>query len=193
MSSRAVTTTAGAMELPAVVAVGCVVNASPLGEPAATSNAVLEAPPRPDADAASVYPVPVLASERFVNVATPATAGVVLVPSSVAPPGLLANPTVTLPVNDVATLPKASRTVTRTAGAIAVPATLAPGCTVNANADAAAELVRVARGAFLAGVRVCAAISVAGSLALAVFVLARLRGIAPAPHAGPAEPARASE
>jgi DHA2 family multidrug resistance protein-like MFS transporter len=46
--------------------------------------------------------------------------------------------------------------------------------------EAGAELLRVAREAFLVGLRLCAWISVVGSLGLAVFVLARLRGIASA-------------
>jgi DHA2 family multidrug resistance protein-like MFS transporter len=54
-------------------------------------------------------------------------------------------------------------------GAVAVSADLEP--------EAAAELVRASREAFLAGVRVCAAISALGALALAGFVVARFRGV----------------
>jgi DHA2 family multidrug resistance protein-like MFS transporter len=55
-------------------------------------------------------------------------------------------------------------------GAVAVSADLPP--------DAAAQLLRVSREAFLAGVRVCAAISALGVLGLAGFVLARFRNVA---------------
>jgi DHA2 family multidrug resistance protein-like MFS transporter len=54
-------------------------------------------------------------------------------------------------------------------GAVAVAADLEP--------QAAAELVRASREAFLAGVRFCAAISALGTLALVGFVLARFRNV----------------
>jgi DHA2 family multidrug resistance protein-like MFS transporter len=54
-------------------------------------------------------------------------------------------------------------------GTIAVSTELEP--------QAAAELVRAAREAFLAGVRLCAAISALGALALAGFVVARFREV----------------
>ena len=55
-------------------------------------------------------------------------------------------------------------------GAVAVAADLPT--------DVGAELVRAARGAFLVGLRLCAAISVVLSLMLAVFVFTRLRDVA---------------
>jgi DHA2 family multidrug resistance protein-like MFS transporter len=55
-------------------------------------------------------------------------------------------------------------------------------------ADAAGQLVGAASDAFLAGVRVCAIISMVGAAALVVFVLARFGGVAtiakPSPAAG---------
>jgi hypothetical protein len=46
-------------------------------------------------------------------------------------------------------------------------------------AEAGATLVVAAREAFLVGLRICAAITTLGSLALAAFVFARLRGVRP--------------
>jgi DHA2 family multidrug resistance protein-like MFS transporter len=43
--------------------------------------------------------------------------------------------------------------------------------------DAAAELLHAARAAFVVGLRICAALSVVGSAALAAFVFVRLRGM----------------
>jgi hypothetical protein len=60
-------------------------------------------------------------------------------------------------------------------GAVAVAAELEP--------QAAAELVRASREAFLAGVRLCAAISAVGTLALVGFVLARFRDVRRPAHA----------
>jgi DHA2 family multidrug resistance protein-like MFS transporter len=54
-------------------------------------------------------------------------------------------------------------------GAVAVSSDLPP--------RVAAELLGAAREAFMAGIHVCAAISTAGSLAMAAFVWAKLRGV----------------
>src|SRR2546430_10340661 len=78
------------------------------------------------------------------KLATPATAATVVVPLNVPPAGLLPIASVTLPVNPVATLPKASRAVTSTAGVMVAPAVVLVGCTVNTSWDAAAgEIVNV--------------------------------------------------
>src|SRR5258708_32250141 len=57
--------------------------------PAATSNAVLVAPVNPAAEAARVYPVPLLSRLRVEKLATPATAGTGRVPRSVPPAGVV--------------------------------------------------------------------------------------------------------
>src|SRR5947199_133017 len=75
---------------------------------------------------------------RLANVAPPLTAVRLVVPESVAPPGLTPSATVTVPVKSVATLPWASRAVTCTAGVSAAPAAPFVGCTVNASCVAAA-------------------------------------------------------
>src|SRR6266540_1413398 len=77
---------------------------------------------------------------RPVNVATPAAAGTVVAPPSVAPgspvPPVMAMET--LPVNPVTVLPKASRTETRTAGEIPWPAgAVTGGCTLKASLEGA--------------------------------------------------------
>src|SRR5512145_1678345 len=79
--------------------------------------------------------------DRLENVATPATADTVLVPDSVPPPGLVPIATVMLAVELVTVLSKASRTVTRTAGAMDTPATAFVGCVVKASLVAAAGLM----------------------------------------------------
>src|SRR5207245_11734471 len=81
----------------------------------------------------SVEPAPARLTLTGVNVATPADAATVVVPDRVPAPGFAPNATLTLPVNCVAVLPSASRTVTCTAGVIATPAVVVPGCSVNAS------------------------------------------------------------
>jgi DHA2 family multidrug resistance protein-like MFS transporter len=58
-------------------------------------------------------------------------------------------------------------------GAVAAASELPP--------EAGAELVRAARAAFMAGIHACAAISTLGSLAMAAFVWAKLRGVGARP------------
>src|SRR5206468_12159094 len=94
---------------------------------------------------------------RLPNVATPATAAIVVVPARVAPPGFEPSATLTFPVKLVAVLPSASCATTRTAGVITDPAVALVGCTVNAswlaapaatsNAALVAPLTRVALAA----------------------------------------------
>src|SRR2546428_13990142 len=74
---------------------------------------------------------------RFAKLATPATAAAVAVPASVPPLGFVPIATVTLPVNPLAVLPWASRTVTCTAGVIVAPAVVVVGCTVKTSCVAA--------------------------------------------------------
>ena len=135
LASRAVTTIDGDITLPAVPLDGCVVKAS---VEVAMSKAALVAPVTPVADATSVYPAPLLVSDRLLNDATPATAATVVVPTRVAWPGLVPIAMTTLPVNAVATLPKASSAETPTGGAITAPAPDVTGCAVKVSALAAA-------------------------------------------------------
>jgi hypothetical protein len=120
--------------------VGCTVTTSCVGVLGAMVNGVLVAPVRPAALAVNVYPVPVRLSDSVVKVATPATAGTVAVPDSVALPGLAPSATVTAPVKAVAVLPILSRAVTTTAGVIASPAVSALGWVVKNSATAGAGL-----------------------------------------------------
>src|ERR1051325_5882429 len=85
--------------------------------------------------------VPALLMLSVPRLATPAAAVTVVVPPSVAPPGLLPIARVTAPANPVATLPNASRAVTSTAGVMVSPATVVVGWTVNTSCDAAAGVM----------------------------------------------------
>src|SRR6266849_1314158 len=132
-ASLTVTSTAGVMWTPAVVVVGCTVNAAVAGAAAVMSNAVLFAV---TADGVlgtvpcSVYPVPALSMLRSAKLATPlAFVDRVAVPASVPPPALI-------PIESVTDAPgtrlvKASVTVTSTAGAMWTPAVVELGCTEN--------------------------------------------------------------
>src|SRR5512140_474438 len=79
--------------------------------------------------------------DRLENVATPLAAATVVVPDSVPPPGLVPIATVMAAVELVTVLSKASRTVTCSAGEIAMPATAFVGWTVKASLEAAAGLM----------------------------------------------------
>ena len=70
---------------------------------------------------------------RLAKLATPLTAGTVVVPASVPPLGFVPRATATDPANPVATLPPASSAVTWTAGVIAAPAAVLLGCTLKTN------------------------------------------------------------
>src|SRR5262245_53564479 len=113
------------------------------------SNPPLVASERPRDAACNVYPLPALSVFKADDTATPFTADTDWVPPSVPPAGLLAIPTVTVPVRGVAVLPKASRAATRTAGLIFAPAVVVLGCRVKLSCVAApgvmlnALLVRV--------------------------------------------------
>src|ERR1044071_5671752 len=73
---------------------------------------------------------------RFANVATPATAGTVVVPESVTPPGLDPSETVTLPLKQEDTAPEASCASTCTGGR-STPLVVFPGCAANTSVVAA--------------------------------------------------------
>src|SRR3989442_14560900 len=73
---------------------------------------------------------------RFAKLASPFVAATVVVPANVPSPGLLPSATVTVPVKVVTVFPSPSCAVTCTAGAIAAPAAVLAGCTLNANRDA---------------------------------------------------------
>src|SRR3989442_1679013 len=75
---------------------------------------------------------------RLAKLATPFVAATVVVPANVPSPGLLPSATVTVPVKVVTVFPSPSCAVTCTAGAIAAPAVVLAGCTVNARRSAAA-------------------------------------------------------
>src|SRR5437868_5488892 len=79
--------------------------------------------------------------ERLESVATPFTAGTVVVPDSVPPPGLVPMASVLLAVELVPALRTASRTATCTAGEIDAPAIAFAGWTVKATLAAAAGLM----------------------------------------------------
>src|SRR2546425_11404976 len=70
---------------------------------------------------------------RLAKLATPLTAGPVVVPVSVPPLGFVPRATATEPANPVATLPPASSAVTCTAGVMAAPAAALVGCPVKTN------------------------------------------------------------
>src|SRR3990172_4638825 len=70
---------------------------------------------------------------RVLKLATPATAAICIVPERVPPPGLVPMLTVTLPVKEGTVLLNGSRALTRTAGAMAAPATPDDGCPVKAS------------------------------------------------------------
>ncbi len=96
---------------------------------------------------------------KSAKLTTPATAGLLKVPESVPPPALKAIAIETVPANPVAVLPKASRAVTCTAGAIALPARALAGCTVKNSPVAAA-------GATLNALEVAAAGPVADAVSV---------------------------
>src|ERR1041385_7947345 len=74
------------------------------------------------------------------NVATPATAGTILVPDRLPPPGFVPIDRVMLPANVVTVFPCASCAVTLMAGAIFTPAVVVEGCTVKASLVAGAGI-----------------------------------------------------
>src|SRR5580693_2282281 len=123
------TCTEGAIELPAATLLGCTVKASFAGGPMETTmlNGLLVAAVRADAVAVNVYPLPTLLMSSVENVATPFTALAVTVPDKVPAAGFVPIAMVIWLVADVTTLPSASSTLTATAGAIDVAATVFTG------------------------------------------------------------------
>ena len=165
----------------AVPPAGSTVNARCVAAPGRMLNAVLACPDTPVAAAVSVYPVPLLSMDRLEKVAIPAVAATVRVPESAPPAGFVPIATVTVPVNPVAVLPKASRAVTCTAGVIAVPAVVATGCTVKTSCAALAGVMLNA---------VLAAAPVPLAVALSVYPTPALSTLKPGKPATPATAAR---
>src|SRR5213594_1655277 len=124
---------------------------------------------------------------RLLNVAIPALPPVPvrfdLSPESVSPPGLLPMATVTLgrpPGNDVTLFPKASWTVTLTAGVMMVPAVVLVGCTVKASCAAGPALtVTVAVCVMATELTVADTLSVSAVVALSVPVTTPLAFVVP--------------
>ena len=129
--------------------------------PGVTANAGLDTAGRPAAPATSVYPVPVLSRLKVANVAMPALAATAVVPASAPPLGFVPMVTRTVSLNALATLPRASRAVTLTAGVMADPAVTSVGGTVNARCvGAPAVMSNAALVAMLPGRLVADAVSV---------------------------------
>jgi hypothetical protein len=84
----------------------------------------------PDDEALMVYAAPDLSRVRSENVATPVAAFCVVVPPSVAPPGLFPIAIVIGAVEEVTGFPLASCTLTLTAGVIAAPTAVLLGWAV---------------------------------------------------------------
>ena len=127
-ASCTVTWTAGVIEVPAIVLLGCVVITNWDAAPGLMLNEALVAPVNPVDDAVNVYPVPVLFMLSVEKVATPLTAETVVVPDSVPPPGLLPMAIVTLAAELVTVFPPKSCTITVGEGEMELPATVVVGC-----------------------------------------------------------------
>ena len=125
-ASCAVTETAGDSVAPAPVDSGWPVNTMLAAEAATMVSDWATDVRLPDV-APSVYPVLAFVSDRFVNVATPATAATVSVPVSVPAAGFATSASVTLPVNAVTIAPAASRACTTTDGKVAPAVTEGAG------------------------------------------------------------------
>ncbi len=132
-ASWTVTWTAGLMLTPATVVLGWTVNASLLAAAGVTLKVLLVAPVSVPLVALRVYPVPVLLIDKLLKVATPLTAFTGVVPLSVPPPGLAPMAMVIEALLPVTVLPKASWTLTWTAGLMLTPATVLLGCWLNAS------------------------------------------------------------
>src|SRR5437016_3532552 len=131
--SSAVTCTAGVIAAPAAVLLGCTVKLSCVAVPGAMVNEVDVVPLTHPLLAVGVYPVHTCLMLSPGSVATPVTAGTVLVPASFPYPTLFRSATVTLPAKPVAVFPCPSSAVTCTAGVMDAPAAVLVGCTVNAS------------------------------------------------------------
>src|SRR5881396_1778447 len=106
------------------------------------SNGGLVARASPGAVPVSVYPLPARSMLRLRKVATPATAGTVVVPERVPLAGLAPIAAVTSPVKLVARLPNPSRAVTSIWGAIVAFAVAVLGGTLNASCVAGPATTR---------------------------------------------------
>src|SRR5438067_2283551 len=128
-ASWAVTSTAGVITVAAVVVLGCTENTSCVAVPAVMLNAALI--PVTRSEERRVGQDPALSMLNPEKVATPATAGKVLVPDRVPVLRFVPIAAVMSAVNPLAVLPPASWAVTSTAGVIAVAAVVVLGCTEN--------------------------------------------------------------
>src|SRR5207247_8102040 len=127
--------TAWVFVAPTCVLLGCTPNARCVaggGGAAVMLNALLVAGVSVPEVALSVSPVPSESIVRFANVATPFTAFTGALPESVPPAGLLSMAMATAPVKLLTVSPDASRAATVTAGVIATPTCVVPGCTPKA-------------------------------------------------------------
>ena len=132
-ASRTCTWTGGAIAVAAVEVVGSAMKTSWAAAPATMSKESLVTAVRPDVEAESRYPTPILSMLSVEYEATPEAAVAVVIPDRMAPPVPVPVPIATLmePAKPVDGLLRESRAVTLTAGAMATPATDVPGCTVN--------------------------------------------------------------
>src|SRR2546422_1071137 len=137
--------TAGLIETPATVVVGCWPNTSCVAVPAVILKAplvaevrpLLVAPVNPVLDSFINYPAPAEIYARSLHDALPISALTVLVPLKVPPPGFVPMATVIEAVLPVTTLPPASCTCTVTAGVIEEAAVAFDGCVPNTSLAAA--------------------------------------------------------
>jgi hypothetical protein len=127
-ASCTITVAAGDIVAPAVALVGCWRNASLVAGPRVILKVLLVAAVRLPLVALRVYPVPVLLTLKSLNVATPLTALMIVVPDSVPLPGLVPMATVIEAVEEVTVFPPASCTTTVTTGDMSTPAAALLGC-----------------------------------------------------------------
>ena len=150
-ASSAVTTTAGAITLPATTALGCVVKTRCVPVTAFTLKGALVAPVSPRGRRRQGVPDAQLVEREIRERREAGRGGHGLRAAQVALPGFVPMATVTLFVAVGTRLPNASCTATTTAGAIAASGTTPDGCTVNASC--AGDLGTTSNGVLVAGVR----------------------------------------
>src|SRR5581483_3371871 len=153
------TVTAGVIDEPDCVLLGCWAKASLVAAPAVMLNAELVAPVRPVLAAVRVYPLPALSIARSLNVAIPPAAATVLVPLRVPELGFVPIATVIDAVLLVTRLTFASCICRVTAGVMIWAAAVLVGCCAKASLFAAPGVML--KGLLVAPVRpVLAAVSV---------------------------------
>src|SRR5207247_2332282 len=133
-ASKAATVTAGVIATPTCVVPGCTPNARCVaggGGAAVMLRAEQDAAEREPGVELGCWPLPALSIVRFANVATPFAAFTGALPDSVSPSALpRASEIAPLTLHDA--LPISSKAATVTAGVIATPTCVVPGCTPNA-------------------------------------------------------------